>query len=202
MKVAIFISGTGTNMATLIDHFAIGNIPSVKEISFVLSNRKKAEGLLKAEKKGLKTIVLNADKNDTRESYDLRLLDIVSNNNIDIVVLAGFMRILSPVFIDGFKGDIINIHPSLLPAFKGVDAQKQAFDAGVKISGCTVHFVDKSLDGGPIILQTPVKRKNEYSEKDLKDAILAEEHNTFYKALEIVASKRYNIVNNFVEIKG
>lgn len=201
MNVAIFISGTGTNMVALAKHFFKGDLPSVKEISFVLSNKKNAEGLVKAEEMGIKTMILNQDKNDTRESYDMRLLDIVHKSNIDIIVLAGFMRILSPFFIKEFKGKIINIHPSLLPSFKGLNAQGQAYDAGVKISGCTVHFVDESLDGGPIILQTAVERKNNYSEKDFKDAILAEEHNTFYKALEIVASKRYNIFNNFVEIK-
>ncbi len=201
MKVAIFISGTGTNMLALAKHFFKGALPSVKEIAFVLSNKKNAEGLVKAEEMGIKTMVLNQDKNDTRESYDMRLLDIVRKNNIDIIVLAGFMRILSPFFIKEFTGKIINIHPSILPSFKGLNAQKQAYDAGVKISGCTVHFVDESLDGGPIILQTAVERKHNYSEEDFKEAILAEEHNTFYKALEIVASKRYNIFNNFVEIK-
>ena len=153
MKIGIFISGTGSNMEAVIKNFLKGSIPGVTEISFVLSDKKNAPGIEKAEKLGIQTMVLSKMKDELREDYEIRLFEAVKSYDTGLIVLAGFMKIIGNTFLCRYPGKIINIHPSLLPSFKGVDAQTQAFDYGVKISGCTVHFVDESLDGGPIILQ-------------------------------------------------
>lgn len=201
MKIGIFISGTGTNMEAVIKNFNNGLIPGVSEISFVLSDKKSAPGIEKAQNLGIKTIILPKIKNETRESYELRLYDTVRPFNTGLIVLAGFMKILGFTFLSQYKGKIINIHPSLLPSFTGVDAQKQAFDHGVKISGCTVHFVDETLDGGPIILQKAVERQDRDSADDLKHRILDEEHKLLSKAISIVSQNKYTIKDRFVSLE-
>ena len=198
MKIGVFISGTGTNMSAIIKNFKKGLLKGVDEISFVLSDKSNAGGIVKAQEEGIKTIVLPKQKNELRADYELRLLSNIFEYGTEIIVLAGFMKLLSGVFLNGYKGKIINVHPSLLPSFKGVNAQKQAFDYGVRISGCTTHFVDETLDGGPIILQTAVERKEDDTYETFKNRILAREHEILSESISIVATGRYSISQRMV----
>lgn len=193
MKIGIFISGTGTNMTAVCRNFAEKKLDGVDEISFVLSDKKNAPGIEKAMNFGIKTIVLPKKKDEAKEDYEARILDAVLPFGTELIVLAGFMKVLGHTFLSGYKGKIINIHPSLLPAFKGVDAQGQAFDYGVKVSGCTVHFVDETLDGGPIILQQPVMRADDDTKETFKARILEQEHILLSKAISIVTTGKYLI---------
>ncbi len=188
-------------MEALINAFSKGNLEGVDDIKFVFSDRKNAPGINKAQSAGIQTIVLPKMKDETKPEYENRMLDAIREYEVDIIVLAGFMKILSPVFLSGFKGRILNIHPSILPAFKGVDAQKQAFDYGVKISGCTVHFVDDTLDGGPVILQKVVEREDDDTPETFKNKILEQEHKLLVEAVSIVATGSYEIRDRFVLIK-
>ena len=180
-------------MAAICRNFAEKKLAGVDEISFVLSDKRSAPGLEKAESFGIKTIVLPKKKDESREDYETRLLEAVAPFGTELIVLAGFMKVLGHTFLSGYKGKIINIHPSLLPAFKGVDAQGQAFDYGVKVSGCTVHFVDETLDGGPIILQQPVLRHDDDTKETFKARILEQEHILLSKAISIVTTGKYSI---------
>lgn len=198
MKIGIFISGTGTNMSAIIENFKRGNLPGVNGISFVLSDKINAGGIEKAEAEGIRTLVVPKQKNELRADYELRLLSAIYEHKVGIIVLAGFMKILGTTFLNGFKGKIINIHPSLLPSFKGVNAQKQAYDYGVRISGCTTHFVDETLDGGPIILQAAVERKENDTYEIFKNRILAKEHEILSKTISVVSESRYSILNRMV----
>jgi phosphoribosylglycinamide formyltransferase-1 len=198
LKIGIFISGTGTNMSAIIKNFKAGLLQGVGEISFVLSDKSNAGGIIKAQEEGITTIVLPKHKNELRSDYELRLLSNIFEYGTEIIVLAGFMKLLGNIFLNGYKGKIINIHPSLLPSFKGVNAQKQAFDYGVRISGCTTHFVDETLDGGPIILQAAVERKEDDTYETFKNRILAREHKILSESISIVATGRYSISHRMV----
>ena len=193
MKIGIFISGTGTNMAAICRNFAEKKLTGVDGISFVLSDKRTAPGIEKAESFGIKTIVLPKKKDESKEDYEARLLEAVRPFGTGLIVLAGFMKVLGHTFLSGYDGKIINIHPSLLPSFKGVDAQGQAFDYGVKVSGCTVHFVDETLDGGPIILQQPVPRHDDDTKETFKARILEQEHILLSKAISIVTTGKYSV---------
>ena len=180
-------------MVAVCKNFAIGKLAGVDEISFVLSDKRSAPGIEKAEALGIKTIVLPKKKDEPKEDYETRLLEAVQPYGTELIVLAGFMKVLGHTFLSGYNGKIINIHPSLLPSFKGVDAQGQAFDYGVKVSGCTVHFVDETLDGGPIILQQPVFRLSDDTKETFKARILEQEHILLSKAISIVTTGKYSI---------
>jgi phosphoribosylglycinamide formyltransferase-1 len=145
----------------------------------------------------LKTLVI-ARGGRSREEHDREILTALSEHRIDLVCLAGYMRLLSCYFVEAYRGRILNIHPSLLPAFPGLDAQRQALDHGVKVSGCTVHFVDQTLDGGPIVLQRIVPVLEEDTEETLSSRILAEEHQLYPEALALVVSGKYKIVGRRV----
>ena len=180
-------------MAAICRNFAEKKLAGVDEISFVLSDKRSAAGIEKAESFGIKTIVLPKKKDEQKEDYESRLLEAVKPFGTGLIVLAGFMKVLGHTFLSGYNGKIINIHPSLLPSFKGVDAQGQAFDYGVKVSGCTVHFVDETLDGGPIILQQPVSRHDDDTKETFKARILEQEHILLSKAISIVTTGKYSI---------
>jgi len=188
-------------MDALIKAYHTGKLNGVEEISFVFSNKRDVPGLKKADAAGIKTIVIPKTKNESVEDYEAKLYRGIASFDTKLIVLAGFMRILSPLFLRSYRGKIINIHPSLLPAFKGIEAQKQAYDHGVKISGCSVHFVDETLDGGPIILQKAVERKDNDTAESFKNAILEQEHKLLVDAVSIVASEEYEIKDRFVLIK-
>lgn len=198
MNIGIFISGTGTNMEKVCRNFIEGALSGVSEISFVLSDKKSASGIDKAKSLGINTIILPKNKDESKDQYEKRLLESIAPFSTGLIVLAGFMKVLGHTFLSGYKGKIINIHPSLLPSFKGIDAQKQAFEYGVKVSGCSVHFVDETLDGGPIIIQQPVFREIGDTPDSFKARILKEEHVILSKAITIVAEGKYSISDRFV----
>src|SRR5882762_2948595 len=195
-KIAILISGRGSNMLALADAVREGRVPET-EIAVVVSDQPNAAGLGIAQSRNLKTVVVER-RGRSRDEHDRELVTVLQEQRIDFVCLAGFMRLLSAHFLSAYRNRILNIHPSLLPAFPGLDAQKQALEHGVKFSGCTVHFVDQTLDGGPIIAQRIVPVLDEDNEETLSERILEEEHSLYAEALAVVTSGNYEIVGRRV----
>ena len=189
-KLGILLSGRGSNFAAIARNVAEGNLNA--EIAVVISNRPEAPGLELARRMGLHAVSLPSKGLD-REIYDRHVIAELRNSQVDLVCLAGFMRLLSGHFIREFPRRILNIHPSLLPAFPGLDAQYQALAYGVRVSGCTVHFVDEDLDSGPILLQAVVPVEDEDTPESLSDRILIEEHRIYTEAIRIVLEGRYRI---------
>jgi phosphoribosylglycinamide formyltransferase 1 len=189
-RLGILLSGRGSNFEAIADNVAGGRLQA--EIAVVISNREEARGLEIARQRGLPALCIPS-KGVSREDYDRRVVEELRARNVELVCLAGFMRLLSAEFCQAFPMRILNIHPSLLPAFPGLDAQKQAVEHGVKISGCTVHFVDEQLDAGPIILQATVPVLDDDTEESLAARILKEEHRIYSEAIRIIASERWRI---------
>jgi phosphoribosylglycinamide formyltransferase-1 len=191
MKIGILISGRGSNMSAIIEAVQSGRIPD-SEVAIVISDKASAAGLEKAKGRGVETAVITR-KGRTREEHDAEIIDELKKRNVEFVCLAGYMRLLSKEFIQAFPDKIINIHPSLLPAFPGLDAQRQAIEYGVKISGCTVHFVDEHLDHGAIILQKAVEVDDTDTPESLSAKILEHEHRLYTDALAKIARGNYKI---------
>jgi phosphoribosylglycinamide formyltransferase-1 len=189
-RLGILLSGRGSNFLAIADAVADGRLNA--EIAVVISNRPEAPGIEAATARGLNARVL-ASRGLDREIYDRQLVAELQANRVDLVCLAGYMRLLSGYFIRSFPLRILNIHPSLLPAFPGLDAQHQALEHGVKYSGCTVHFVDEGLDSGPIIMQAVVPVHNGDTVESLSARVLAEEHRIYSEAIGLVVSGRYRI---------
>jgi len=189
-RLGILISGRGSNFEAIANNIAGGSIPA--EIAVVISNRGDAGGLETARRLGIDAVCLPSKGLD-REVYDRMLGDELEKHGVDLVCLAGFMRLLSAGFIRRFPNRILNIHPSLLPAFPGLDAQHQAFDHGVKVAGCTVHFVDEDLDAGPIILQKAIAVLDDDTVDTLSARILKEEHQIYSEAIRIVLGGGFRI---------
>lgn len=187
MKLGILISGRGSNLRAIAAAAASGSIPA--EIALVLTNRPQAPGLAWAQEQGMPICALPSAGRE-REEYDRELVARLRAAGVELVCLAGYMRLLSGYFVSAYRERILNIHPSLLPAFPGLDAQQQALDYGVKFSGCTVHFVDDTLDGGPILLQKVVPVLADDDVAALSARILAEEHRLYPEAIRLVASGR------------
>lgn len=190
-RIGVLLSGRGSNFEALADSVASGKIPSA-EIALVLSNREAAAGIERAKSRGLPTRVIPS-KGLEREAYDRLVVSALHEAKVDLVCLAGYMRLLSPYFVAAFPQKILNIHPSLLPSFPGLEAQKQALDYGVKFAGCTVHFVDENLDAGPIILQSVVPVEDSDTEESLGARILQDEHKIYSEAVKIVLEGKYKI---------
>jgi phosphoribosylglycinamide formyltransferase-1 len=186
-RLAILISGRGSNMAALIEAAQCGRIPH-SEVSVVISDQRSAVGLIKARESGIETLVIDRHGR-SRDEHDWEIVAALRERQIDLVCLAGYMRILSRYFIAAYPGKILNIHPSLLPSFAGLDAQKQALDQGVKIAGCTVHFVDETLDGGPIIAQRVVPVRESDTVEALSARILEQEHELYPEAVAAVLAR-------------
>ncbi|MBZ0251990.1 MAG: phosphoribosylglycinamide formyltransferase [Candidatus Methylomirabilis sp.] len=197
-RIGVLISGSGTNLQALLDRAADGTIPG--EVALVLSNKEDAHGLERARKAGAPTAVVRHKDFPTREAFDARLVEALRGARVDLVCLAGFMRVLTPAFIRAFEGRILNIHPALLPAFPGVHAQKQAFDYGVRWTGATVHFVDEGTDTGPIVLQAAVPVLPEDDLERLSARILAEEHRIYPEAVRLFCEGRLRIEGRKVRI--
>jgi phosphoribosylglycinamide formyltransferase 1 len=191
MKIGILISGRGSNMTAIIEAVTSGQIHD-SEVVVVISDKLRAEGLEKAKPRGVETIVITR-KGRTREEHDAEIIAELQKRNVELVCLAGYMRLLSKDFVRAFPNKIINIHPSLLPSFPGLDAQRQAIDYGVKISGCTVHFVDEDLDHGAIILQKAVEVEDHDTAESLSAKILEHEHALYVEALKLIAEGNYKI---------
>jgi phosphoribosylglycinamide formyltransferase-1 len=190
-RLGILISGRGSNMVALANAVRDGRIP-LAEISLIVSDKNGAAGLSLAEERCLKTLAIEL-RGRTRENHDREIVAALREHGVDFVCLAGYMRLLSSYFIEAFRNRILNIHPSLLPCFPGLDAQRQALEHGVKWSGCTVHFVDETLDGGPIIAQRIVPVLDEDREESLSARILVQEHQLYAEAVALVVSGNYRI---------
>ena len=189
-RLGILISGRGSNFAAIADNVASGQLGA--EIAVVISNRAEARGLEAARTRGLTAVCLPSKGLD-REVYDRMLAAELHKHGVELVCLAGFMRLLSAGFIREFPNRILNIHPSLLPAFPGLDAQHQALAHGVKITGCTVHFVDEDLDAGPIVIQAAVPVLDDDTEETLSARILKQEHRIYSEAIGIVIAGKYRV---------
>src|SRR5665213_1293600 len=190
-RIGVLLSGRGSNFVALADSIAAGRIPGA-EIAVVISNREGAPGLVLAEARGIKTKAIPS-KGLAREEYDRLAVEELRKANVDLVCLAGFMRLLSPFFVSAYPQRILNIHPSLLPSFPGLEASRQALEYGVKFTGCTVHLVDENLDAGPILAQAMVPVREVDTEETLSARILAEEHRIYTEAVRLILSGNYRI---------
>jgi phosphoribosylglycinamide formyltransferase-1 len=191
-NLGILLSGRGSNFEAIAKNVASGTIPNAR-IAIVISNRTDAVGLEVARSLGLETIVIPS-KGKVREDHDREVVAALRQHNVDLLCLAGYMRLLSPWFVKQFPRKILNIHPSLLPAFPGLEAQEQAFAYGVKVSGCTVHFVDEELDHGAIIVQKAIPVLDTDDERSLAARILEQEHIAYYEAINLVLAGSFDIV--------
>lgn len=201
-KIAVLLSGRGSNFRAIYSAIKNGDIKNA-EIAVVISDKKDAKGLVFAVEKNLNAVFVDPKNFNDRLSYDLYLVDILKKKSIDLVCLAGFMRIITTEFVNAFQNRIINIHPSLLPSFQGLHAQKQALEYGVKFTGCTVHFVDAKIDNGPIILQEAVLVKEDDTEDSLSERILKYEHkiypeavNLFIEGKVVIEGRKVRLINN------
>ncbi len=197
-NIAVLVSGRGSNLQAIID--SIGNGYLKARISVVVSDVGDAYALLRAKKHGIDAVFVNPENFASKELYEKEILMVLKKHDAELVLLAGYMRILGKTLLLSYKNRILNIHPALLPAFMGLHAQKQAFDHGVKVAGCTVHFVDETLDGGPIILQRCVEVKENDTPETLADRILEEEHKIYPEAVKLFVENRLRIEGRKVKI--
>ena len=198
-NLGILLSGRGSNFVAIADAIAAGRIPDAR-IAVVISNRPEAPGIEVARRRGLKALVIPS-KGKPREEHDREVVGALRQHQVELVCLAGYMRLLSPWFVQQFAQRVLNIHPSLLPAFPGLEAQQQAFDYGAKLSGCTVHFVDEHLDHGPILVQRAVPVLEGDDAHALADRILAQEHQAYSEAIRLVLEGHWEIVGRRVVVR-
>ena len=197
-RIGVLLSGRGSNFKAIADQVGAGTLDA--EIALVMSNKQSAPGLEQARRLGFKTSYLPSKDTD-RQEYDRSAVALLQESDVALVCLAGFMRILSPVFVEAFPFAVINIHPSLLPAFPGLEAQRQALEHGAKFSGCTVHFVDETLDGGPIIRQAAVPVLDGDSVEALSARILTEEHRIYSEAIGLILDGRCELQGRRVVVR-
>jgi phosphoribosylglycinamide formyltransferase-1 len=197
-RLGILLSGRGSNFEAIADQVASGALEAA--IAVVIGNRPEARGLMAAQARGYRAVSLPS-KGVDRETYDRMLIAELRKQELDLICLAGYLRVLTATFVREFPNRILNIHPSLLPAFPGLDAQRQALDYGVKLTGCTVHFVDEYLDAGPILLQAAVPVIDNDTEESLSARILQQEHRIYSDAIRIVLSGNYRIQGRRVILK-
>jgi phosphoribosylglycinamide formyltransferase 1 len=199
LKVGVLISGQGSNLQAIIDACKRKEIPAV--VACVISNKPEAYGLERAKKEKIPAIVVNEKDFPEKSSFEEQIISTLWKHEVDLVALAGFMKILSGHFINAFRGRLINIHPALLPSFPGLHGQQQAFDYGVKVSGCTVHFVDEGCDTGPVIVQKTVPVLDNDTLETLSQRILEQEHKAYPEAIKLFAESRLEIQGRKVIIK-
>lgn len=200
LVLGVLASGRGSNLQAIIDAIEAGRLTA--RIACVITDKKEAYALERSASHGIKGIFLDPARHESRESYDSALVECLREHGVELVCLAGFMRILSPVFVQAFPQSILNIHPSLLPSFPGLKVQRKAIEHGVKFSGCTVHFVDEEVDAGPIIIQASVPLFDDDTEEQLADRILAEEHKIYPQAIQWIAEGRLRLVGRRVLLDG
>jgi phosphoribosylglycinamide formyltransferase-1 len=200
LRLGVLISGSGSNLQSIIDNIEKGSLKAT--IKIVISNNPDAFGITRAKKHGIPFVVLKNGDFKSKEDFDSELIKVLKESNVDLVILAGFMRIISPAFLKAFPQKVLNIHPALLPSFPGLHGQKQAFDYGVKFSGCTVHFVDEGVDTGPIIIQSVVPVIDDDTEETLAARILKEEHKIYPQAIQFFADGKIEIQGRKVRIKN
>jgi phosphoribosylglycinamide formyltransferase-1 len=200
LPIGVLISGGGTNLQAIIDAIEARRLDAV--IKVVLSNRADAYGLARAQNHGIATAILDHKKYPSREDYDRAAVDLLRAHGVELVVLAGFMRLLSPVFVKAYSNRIMNIHPALLPSFPGLHVQRKALEHGVRFSGCTVHFVNEECDEGPIIIQAVVPVFADDTEESLAARILKEEHRIYPRAIQLYAEGRLRVDGRRVIVSG
>lgn len=200
LKIAVFVSGSGTNLQSIIDNCENGNVNA--ETALVLSNEPDAYGIERAKKHNIPALVVNHRDYDSRQDFEDAICQSLKDYKIDLICLAGFMRVLTAHFLNQFPNKVINIHPALLPSFAGTQGQQDAFEYGVKFAGCTVHFVDTGVDTGPIIIQAVVPVKQDDTLEILKKRILAQEHKIYPQAIQYIAQGAFKISGNKVVIDG
>ncbi len=200
VSIGVLISGGGTNLQSIIDAIEAHQLDA--RIAFVLSNKADAYGLVRARKHGIATEVLDHKAFPNREAYDQAVVDLLHGRGVELVVLAGFMRLLSPVFIKAYSNRIMNIHPALLPSFPGLRVQKKALEYGVRFAGCTVHFVNEECDEGPIVIQAVVPVFADDTEETLSARILEQEHRIYPRAIQLYAENRLHVVGRRVVVDG
>jgi phosphoribosylglycinamide formyltransferase-1 len=199
MNVAVLISGRGSNLHAILEAEKKNQLGDAK-VKLIVSNNPEAEGLKYSKQYDIRSLILDRNKFRANKNFELKLIQTLQEHNIDLIVLAGFMQILTEEFIDLYYGKVINIHPSLLPSFPGLTAQSQALEHGVKVSGCTVHFVNAEVDSGPIILQETVKVSDSDTETTLSDKILKIEHKLLPLAISLISTNKVTIVGRIVRI--
>jgi phosphoribosylglycinamide formyltransferase-1 len=200
VPIGVLISGSGTNLQAIIDAIEAGKLDA--KIGVVVSNKPEAHGLARARKHGIPTEVLNHKNFSSREAYDEAVVTLLRARAVELVVLAGFMRLLSPVFIKAYSNRIMNIHPALLPAFPGLNVQQRAVEHGARFSGCTVHFVNEECDEGPIIIQAVVPVFPDDTGETLGARILEQEHRIYPRAIQLYAEGRLKVVGRKVWVEG
>jgi phosphoribosylglycinamide formyltransferase 1 len=200
LPIGVLASGSGSNLQSVIDHIEQGRLDAV--IRVVISNNPDAYALTRAAQHGIPAFVIRHQEFPAREAFDRKMAETLASYGVELVVLAGFMRVLSPFFLKAFPQRVINIHPALLPSFPGLHGQRQAFEYGVKFSGCTVHFADDGVDSGPIIIQAIVPVMESDTEDTLAERILREEHRIYPQAIQFYAAGRIEIRDRHVIIKG
>ncbi len=203
LRLGVLVSGRGSNLQAIMNEIEAGTVKA--EIAVVISNKQGVPALERAERHGLTTVFLDpksvADTPNPRQVYDRKLLETLQHHQVQLVVLAGYMKIVTSVLIDSYESRIMNIHPALLPSFPGLDAQRQALDHGVKVSGCTVHFVTEGMDTGPIILQRAVPVEEGDTADTLSERILKEEHGLLPRAIQLFAEGRLTVEGRAVHIR-
>lgn len=198
-RLGVLVSGRGTNLQSILDAIGKGEVPA--EVGVIISNKETAPALERGRQHGVESIFLNPKDFASREAYDRELVTLLNARDIDLICLAGYMKILTADFIRAFAGKIINIHPSLLPAFPGLDVQQKALDHGVKFAGCTVHFVEEEVDTGPIVLQAVVPVQDGDTAETLSARILEQEHQIYPRAIQLIAENRLRIQGRRVLIQ-
>jgi phosphoribosylglycinamide formyltransferase-1 len=198
IRIAVLVSGRGSNLQAIIDSIENGYLQS--QISIVISDISDAYALVRARTHGINAVHIDPRRFDSKESYEAEIQKVLDSHNVQLVLLAGYMKILGKTLLTAYKSRILNIHPALLPAFPGLHAQEQAFKHGVKVAGCTVHFVDEELDGGPIILQKCVEVKEDDTAQTLAERILEQEHKIYPEAIKLFAENKLRIIGRKVKI--
>ena len=199
VNLGVLVSGSGSNLQSIIDHIEKGRLDA--EIRMIISNNPEAYALVRARKHGIPYTVLEHRDFATREDFDRKMIEVFHMSGVELIAMAGFMRILSPLFLAAFPMKIMNIHPAILPSFPGMHAQQRAFDYGVKFSGCTVHFADEGVDTGPIIIQAVVPVYDQDTDEILAQRILKEEHRIYPKAIQLYAEGKLEVVGRKVRVK-
>ncbi len=200
LAIGVLVSGSGSNLQAVIDSIEAGKLDAT--VNIVISNRADAYALERAAKHGIETVVIDHRAYDSRTGFEQALIDMFRSRSVQLVVMAGFMRVLSEHFLGAFPMKVLNIHPALLPSFRGMHAQEQAFDYGVKFSGCTVHFADPGVDSGPIIIQSVVPVLPDDTADILRERILREEHRIYPQAIQFYAEGRIEISGRNVRVRG
>ena len=200
ISLGVLVSGSGSNLQAIIDNIEKGLLDG--EIKVIISNNTDAYALVRAKKHNIPSVIIKNSDFENREDFDRKMIDVLKSLSVDLVVMAGFMRLLTPLFLNAFPMKIMNIHPAILPAFPGIHAQKRAADYGVKFSGCTVHFADEGVDSGPIIIQAIVPAYDDDTEDTLAARILKEEHRIYPQAIQFYAEGRIEVIGRKVRIRG